>query len=210
MLCLLGFEKRQGRKYALCQCHCGTTKAIRFDHIKSGNTSSCGCFAQENGRQQLTRHGQYYTPLYELWKNVRKHSCDWQSFEDFATDVSFHDSMEFVRLDTSQPYSKDNCTWMTPQDAIIHRATKYTYKGESLTLTQWAEKTGIARTTLKRRLQRGWSLQDTLTIPARIGRNQFCSEDYYDYQPRRCPQQTRNIREWKPWYDCKTSPAYEK
>jgi hypothetical protein len=29
----------------ICQCDCGTIKVIRSKNFKSGNTKSCGCFA---------------------------------------------------------------------------------------------------------------------------------------------------------------------
>lgn len=31
-----------------CKCDCGNEKIARSDHLKSGNTKSCGCFQREN------------------------------------------------------------------------------------------------------------------------------------------------------------------
>lgn len=39
-------SKGTGRKY-VCQCECGRKKEIRGDHLKSGHTTSCGCYHSE-------------------------------------------------------------------------------------------------------------------------------------------------------------------
>lgn len=31
----------------LCECECGKTKEVRYDHIKSGRSNSCGCYLTE-------------------------------------------------------------------------------------------------------------------------------------------------------------------
>lgn len=36
-------DKQNGHLYCLCQCECGNHKTVRDDHLKSGNTISCGC-----------------------------------------------------------------------------------------------------------------------------------------------------------------------
>ena len=34
----------RGERWWLCQCDCGTTKAIRAGNLRTGNVKSCGCF----------------------------------------------------------------------------------------------------------------------------------------------------------------------
>ena len=38
----------QQRNFAWCQCECGNKFWFRLDHLKSGNTQSCGCLKAEN------------------------------------------------------------------------------------------------------------------------------------------------------------------
>jgi len=42
---------RQEGRYHWCTCACGTeARKYRTDHLKSGNTRSCGCLRVEAGR----------------------------------------------------------------------------------------------------------------------------------------------------------------
>jgi hypothetical protein len=39
------------QKYYLCKCDCGNIKSIRIDHVKTGRTKSCGCYAREHSSE---------------------------------------------------------------------------------------------------------------------------------------------------------------
>ena len=44
--------------YWNCLCDCGKTTVVRSDYLKNGNTTSCGCAAQEKleaGRKELKK-----------------------------------------------------------------------------------------------------------------------------------------------------------
>lgn len=42
---------RQEGRYHWCECECGSEpRKYRTDHLKSGNTRSCGCLRVEAGR----------------------------------------------------------------------------------------------------------------------------------------------------------------
>ncbi len=38
-------EKRNGRRYILCQCDCGNETIASLGHLRSGHTKSCGCLS---------------------------------------------------------------------------------------------------------------------------------------------------------------------
>ena len=49
----------------------------------------------------------------------------------------------------------------------VARGKGITFKGETLGLPEWAERTGILRVTLRERLKSDWSVEKTLTTPTR-------------------------------------------
>ena len=48
----------------LAICECGITKAVRLDHLRSGSTTSCGCWNKErSGKQRIDLLGQRFGRL---------------------------------------------------------------------------------------------------------------------------------------------------
>ena len=43
--------RKNNQTYYLCECECGNQKEIRVDHLKNGETQSCGCLQKEKARQ---------------------------------------------------------------------------------------------------------------------------------------------------------------
>ena len=96
----------------------------------------------------------------------------WNEFTNFLEDVGFAPSKKHSlgRIDNDGNYEPKNVRWETVEQQ--HRNTsanrKISYKGETLTLVEWSEKTGLKRTTITQRLDSyGWSIEKTLTTPAR-------------------------------------------
>lgn len=49
-------DKRNGKRYALCRCDCGTVREFDIYNLLSGRAKSCGCLSRENlkrGRQAV-------------------------------------------------------------------------------------------------------------------------------------------------------------
>lgn len=47
---VLSEVRRNGRKYYICRCECGTVKEVYYRSIESGVSESCGCLRRELGR----------------------------------------------------------------------------------------------------------------------------------------------------------------
>ena len=78
------------------------------------------------------------------------------------------EGMSLDRINNNGPYAPGNCRWATAIEQMRNRRTtrKATFNGETLTLYEWAEKTGIPYTDLHSRIvTHKWSVERALTEP---------------------------------------------
>lgn len=96
--------------------------------------------------------------------------CDrWrESFGNFIADMGAPPTKKHTidRLDNEGHYEPGNCRWATMKEQQNNRRNNviWTFHGLSLTRCQWADRLGIPAATLQQRLNRGWTLEQTLTI----------------------------------------------
>ena len=104
--------------------------------------------------------------------------CDhWRVFESFLADMGECPSTKHTldRIDNSKGYSPDNCRWATMREQQNNRSNNVLieYQDQRLTAEEWSRRAGIKRHTIDRRLERGWSVEDALTVKPVLGRNQY-------------------------------------
>lgn len=77
------------------------------------------------------------------------------------------------RIDQSKGYSPDNCRLvdMQVQNSNKRSNVYLTLNGETATLAEMARRHNISDSTLRGRLNSGWSVEDALTKPARVIRH---------------------------------------
>jgi len=101
--------------------------------------------------------------------------CDrWlESFDNLLSDMGVRPQGHTLeRKDNDGPYSPSNCVWATrsQQSKNTRKVTRITYKGETLTASEWASRLGIKSRTLRRRLRDlGYSVEDAMTKPVKCG-----------------------------------------
>lgn len=92
---------------------------------------------------------------------------EWQlSFESFLADMgSKPEGMSLDRINNSLGYSKQNCCWRTIAQQNRNKRDNHllTFGGETMCLTDWADRLGIHHQTLRNRLKRGWATEEALT-----------------------------------------------
>lgn len=106
-----------------------------------------------------------YNPRQKTYHNKITVCERWQSFENFLADMGeAPDGMTLDRINNNEGYSPINCRWATPKEQANNRKTNILieFRGETKTLTQWAEHLKIDPRTLYFRVKR-WPLERAMT-----------------------------------------------
>ena len=134
-----------------------------------------------------TIHGMCNTRLYQIWNGMKQrcqnpntisYKCyggkgisvcegwnnSFKAFYDWAIANGYSEDLTIDRIDNDGNYEPANCRWATNKEQQNHTSYTrlYTYNGETLSIMQWAEKTGIHPNMLYKRLSRGWSIEKAL------------------------------------------------
>lgn len=139
--------------------------------------------------ETLKTHGLRYTRIYNIWNQMiqrctnpkLKHYeryggrgikvCEeWmssiESFKDWAVSNGYKDCLTIDRIDVNGNYEPANCKWSTNVEQQRNKRTNrfITIKGETKTVAEWAEISGIPYKTLQRRIDNGCK-EETLLAP---------------------------------------------
>lgn len=182
VVALSGQDKHGGTKW-LCKCDCGSETVVLGGNLRRNHTTSCGCVHKET----ISTHGESKSRLYTIW-TLMKRRCyfpsdsryhryggrciavceEWrdsfENFRDWATKNGYRDDLTIDRIDNNGNYCPGNCRWATRKEQQSNIGTNHliTHNGETLTVSQWAERIGVQPTTLFTRLRRHWSIERAL------------------------------------------------
>lgn len=182
-------EKRQ----YLCLCDCGALTHVYAHNLRSGMTTSCGCYRRQRQSEANTVHGLSNDPLYLTWRRMMDRCYNPKNgrFSSYGgrgivVDEKWHSAKQFIndnhgkktsghsldRKDNNGPYSLENCRWVDASTQQRNRRTNryLTLNGETLLLIDWAKRIGMPQHSISTRIKRGWSVEDALTTPPLIRR----------------------------------------
>lgn len=92
---------------------------------------------------------------------------DFKAFYNWAITNGYADDLTIDRKDNSKGYSPDNCRWATNKEQHNNQSNnvKITYNNKTQTLKQWSEELNVNYSTLRMRIERGWSIERALGTP---------------------------------------------
>lgn len=138
------------------------------------------------------KYGLSHTKQWRAWANMKARCTDknnveyqhyggrgisydpkWEMFLKFWEDMksTYSEGLSLDRKNVNANYSKENCRWIprAHQQRNKRNNRLVTYKGETLCLSEWAERVGLKVHTLYRRIVIvGWPLEEALTTKVGI------------------------------------------
>lgn len=171
----------------MCECRCGTVKAVSRGNLISGGSQSCGCYHREVMKTRSRHVNQY--PEYHIWLHMigrcenpnnagyvwygaRGITMDhtwrasfWTFFEEMGPRPSPAHSIE--RINNDGPYAAWNCKWATIKEQNRNKRwnRQITFQGKTQCAVDWDEQLGFRLGLVRHRIDQGWTVEDALTIP---------------------------------------------
>ncbi len=168
------------------RCACGGSRITLWQHLKSGDTQTCGDCKRRGWKHR--GHSMLGTPVYKTWSSMKSRCniksgihnynnyyargitvCDkWLKFKRFYQDMGDRPKgMSIERIDNDKGYYKDNCKWATPTEQANNLRTnvRITYGGETKTATQWANIHGVSTGLILTRYHKGWPIDKLFSKP---------------------------------------------
>lgn len=181
-------KDKYGALFWNCICDCGERRKVSGNSLRMKKTLSCGRSCK--ARAPHYGHRKSSTPLYHVWENILQRItnpnnrsyhryggrgikiCEqWKDFRSFAIDMepSYKPGLWIERVDNDGDYTPENCVWATRQQQSLNKSNirMLEFNGEKMPLAHWAKRIGIDKTTLRLRLNAGWSIPEALGFEPR-------------------------------------------
>lgn len=181
-----------------CKCDCGNECVVHGTSLKSGNTTSCGCYRIENAKRLYSSVRQNDKRLYSVW-NAIKQRCtnkksrsypnyggrgikmdkewadNYESFYNWAMRSGYKKDLQIDRIDYDGDYCESNCRFV---DKVTQANNKrnvklYTIDGVTKSLPQWCREYGQKYSVVRQRVYKlGWPIEQALITPKYQKRNE--------------------------------------
>ena len=175
-LTALRFHKtdKHGNSIWECLCDCGKTSYVRLGALRAGQIKQC----KKCGDEEKVKYDIKTPRLKSIYMDMKRRCYDstredfhryggrgieicqnWlenpQSFEKWSLENGYSEELSIDRINNDGNYEPSNCRWTNHFVQANNRSNNNVleYKGVSLTITQWAERLGVDRTTMYNRLK---------------------------------------------------------
>jgi hypothetical protein len=93
----------------------------------------------------------------------------WHNFAEFLKDMGKRPGLEYSidRINVNGNYEPGNCRWATVKQQQRNRRNNVvlTYAGQTKTIAEWVEITGLSRSKIESRIKRGMPVGQVLALP---------------------------------------------
>ena len=184
-------KARNGHVRWRCKCDCGKECIVYGSSLKTGNTTSCGCYKAENSKRLYSSVRQNDKRLYAVWNGIKQRCLnknsrsyhnyggrgikicdewanDYKSFYNWAMRSGYQSGLQIDRIDNDGDYCESNCRFVSRniQSNNKRNVVLYTIEGETRSLAQWCKAYHQDYYLVRQRvLKLGWTIQDALMCP---------------------------------------------
>ena len=168
---------RASKNKFLCECECGNKTEVFGSNLNRRHTVSCGCYQKEIRGLSSVTHGMTKTDEFNIWQSMKQRCYDknckafahyggrgiricnrWiESFENFILDIGKRPSKQhsIERVNNDGDYELSNCKWATKREQAQNRRynVKIKYKGEIMTLSEFAYRNNLKGTMVYRHIK---------------------------------------------------------
>lgn len=176
------FVEVVSKTHSNCVCTlCDKIYEVNTKNLKYGHTVKCrSCASKESAKKHgaADKH-----PIYSIWKGMRARCnnenlpaykdyggrgigyCErWEDFTNFAEDMftSYIPGLTLERIDVNGSYCPENCKWATrkEQNNNQRKSLCLLFNGSSYTESELSELTGVPRTTIQARRNKGATVEE--------------------------------------------------
>lgn len=184
-------EPKNGHTRWRCKCDCGKETLVHAVSLKTGNTTSCGCYKTENAKKLYSTVRQNDKRLYAVWNGIKQRCLNknntsyhnyggrgikmdeswannYQTFYEWAMQAGYTAGLEIDRIDNDGNYCAENCRFVDKYTQANNKrnVTLYTIAGITKSLPQWCREYSQDYYTVRQRVYKlGWSIEEALTTP---------------------------------------------
>lgn len=160
-----------------CKCECGNESVVPGGCLRSGHSTSCGCYGLEVLKTASITHGMSKTTTFAVWRGMLQRCrnpknpayskyggrgitvCDqWLSFERFLSDMGVRpDGKSLDRINNNEGYSPSNCRWASRKTQNSNKTTTVllTIDGVTQCARDWSRSIGVNQSLITNRVKAG-------------------------------------------------------
>lgn len=178
--------------YFECRCDCGNVIWTRGTNLRYGTTKSCGCYKRDAINKSIQKHFSSKTKLYNTWLAMKRRCYNSNSesyylygergikvceewlgengfinFKIWALSNGYQENLTIDRIDVNGNYEPNNCRWvdMNVQNRNKRNNRVFYYHGKRKILKDLAIENGISVSGLRKRLNKGMSIEEAIETP---------------------------------------------